>query len=137
MHQERISELWKRNPAMAGMVLAVPTIAVYVALPGRLAAVGAALLVVAVAAVYLGFAFAEGTPIRIAIEFVGLAVFGSAALIGFDGPNCLIPTTLALHAVWDWIHHPRALGGAPTWFPTACASFDLPVAAAIAWRLCL
>ena len=136
MKQERIAELWTRNPAMAGVALAIPTIAVYAALPDRLAAVGAALLLVAVAAVYLGFAFADGSPIRIATEIVGLVVFGGAALLGLDGAFWVIPTALALHAGWDWMHHARVLGGVPFWFPTACALFDLPVAASIAWRLC-
>jgi hypothetical protein len=131
-----IEELWMRYPAIAGVALAAPSIAVYAALPDRLAPVGAALLLVAVAAVYLGFAFADGSPVRIVIEFIGLVVFGGAALVGIDGSIWIIPTFLALHPVWDWMHHPRALGGAPTWFPTACALFDLPVAASIAWRLC-
>lgn len=103
---------------------------------GRLAAVAAALLLVAVAAVYLGFAFADGSPMRIATELVGLVVFAGAALIGLDQAIWIIPTALALHVGWDWMHHARALGGAPSWFPTACALFDLPVAASIAWRLC-
>jgi len=136
MQLELFAKLWTRNPAIAGMTLAVPIIAVYASLPDRLAVVGAALLLVAVAAVYLGFAFADGSPARIATEFVGVGIFGSGALIGVDGPVYVIPTALALHAVWDWLHHPRALGGVPRWYPTAYAFLDLPLAAWIAWRLC-
>ena len=135
MQKEHVSYFWERNPAIAGVLLAVPTIAVHAALPGRLAAAGAALLLVSVAAVYLGLAFADGSPKRIAIEMVGVALYGSAALFGLAGPVWVIPAALALHPAWDGMHHPRALGGAPIWFPTACAVFDLLVAAWIAWRL--
>src|SRR5437868_3720671 len=136
MHQEP-TLYWERNPAIAGVVIAAVAIAAHAALPERLAAAGAALLLVSVASVYLGFAFADGSPKWIAIELVGVTLFSSAALIALDGPVCIIPIALALHPVWDVMHHPRALGGAPIWFPTACALFDLPVAAWIAWRLCV
>jgi hypothetical protein len=137
MLQERISHFWEHNPAMAGALLAAPIIAVHAALPERLAVAGAALLLVSVASVYLGFAFADGSPLRVAIESVGVVLYGSAALIGLAGPIWIIPAALALHPVWDGMHHPRAIGGAPIWFPPACAVFDLLVAAWIAWRLCL
>ena len=136
MKLERFAELWTRNPAIAGITLSLPIIAVYAMLPDRLAVVAAALLLVAIAASYLGFALADGSPERIATEFVGVGIFGSAALIGVAGLACVIPTALALHPLWDWLHHPRALGGVPRWYPTACALFDLPLAAWIAWRVC-
>jgi hypothetical protein len=129
-------EPWTRYPAIAGITLAVPIIAIYAMLPDRLAVVGAALLLVAVAAVYLGFALAGDSLARIATEFVGVGIFGSGALIGVDGSPWVIPAALALHPVWDWLHHPRALGGVPRWYPTACVLFDLPLAGWIAWRLC-
>ncbi len=135
MDQNHPSRFWQRQPITAGALLALPTVALLAALPDRLATSGAALLLVSVAAVYLGFAFADGSPKRIALEVVGLVLYGSAALIGLDGPAWVIPTALALHPVWDGMHHPRALAGAPVWYPTACAMFDLLVAAWIAWRL--
>jgi uncharacterized protein DUF6010 len=132
-----VSNFWERNPAISGVLLALPTIAAHAALPGRLAPAGGALLLVSVASVYLGFAFADGSPKRIAIETVGVALYASAALIGLGGSVWVIPAALALHPAWDGMHHPRVHGGAPIWFPTACAVFDLLVAAWIAWRLCL
>jgi hypothetical protein len=136
MLQERVSHFWERKPAIAGALFAAPIIVAHAALPESLAIAGAALLIVSVASVYLGFAFAESSPSRVAVEGIGVVLYGSAALIGLAGPVWVIPVALALHPVWDAMHHPRALGGAPTWFPTSCAVFDLLLASWIAWRLC-
>ncbi len=93
----------------------------------------AGLLVVAL--VYVGFAAAGATAARLAVELVGVALFGAAAWLGLRRSPLWLAAGWAAHVGWDLLLHPlTGLGYAPAWYVRACIGFDLVVAAWIALR---
>jgi hypothetical protein len=96
----------------------------------RIYAVG---LVVA-ALIYVGFAAVGGASGRwLAVETVGLAVYGVAALAGLRRWLALLALGWAAHVGWDVLLHLDGAGAAstPRWYPWLCVSFDLVVAGAV------
>ncbi len=88
------------------------------------------------AAVYFGFAVADGRVMPLLVEFLvaGAFLFASAAALWADSPLMLAAGYVA-HAGWDAVHHPRAVTTTVrNWYPPFCVVFDLVVAAFIlAW----
>src|SRR5215213_8711297 len=86
-----------------------------------------------VGAIYFGFAIADGSVKALAFEFPVSGVFlaAGAAALWADSP-VLLAAGYATHALWDLVHHPRAV---PTpvhsWYPPFCVVFDVVVAAFI------
>ena len=83
-------------------------------------------LVVA-AAIYVGFAAWAASPLWLAIELAGLAIFGLAAWLGRRGDLAWLALGWTLHPLWDAGLHLTASGVAPRWYVLACLSFDLLV----------
>jgi len=89
-----------------------------------------ALMVAAIAFIYVGFALVDGRPGVVVVESgVALAFFWLATgalrlwapLAGFG---------LVLHGIWDLLHHPRAISTRlPVWYPPLCAVYDWVLAA--------
>lgn len=83
-----------------------------------------------IGAVYFGFAVADGSIRSLLVEFPVSGVFLAlgAVTLWAKSPPLLAAGYLA-HAVWDLVHHPRAV---PTpvrsWYPPFCVVFDLVVA---------
>ena len=96
----------------------------------RIYAVG---LVIA-ALVYVGFGAAGGAGAQwLALETLGLLLYGAAAWAGLRGRPWLLALGWAAHVGWDVLLH---LGGAgseytPHWYPWLCVSFDLVIAGAV------
>ncbi len=92
------------------------------------------------AGLYVVFALraGEGTT-WIAVEAVGVAVFGGMGVVGLFGPVWWIVAGWALHPLWDVGLHYLGPGRpfAPETYTIACLSYDLLVAAydAIAYRV--
>jgi hypothetical protein len=96
----------------------------------RLYAVG---LVVA-ALVYLALALASrSTPQWVAIELLGVALYGGVAWLGFRGWAAALAPGWAAHVAWDLALHLDGAGAAftPAWYPWLCVGFDLPIAVAV------
>ena len=96
----------------------------------RLYAVG--LLVTALIYVTLGVAGGAGAR-WLALEGLGVVIYGAAAWAGFRGRRGLLAAGWAAHVAWDVALH---LGGAgaeytPPWYPWGCVSFDLVIAGAV------
>jgi hypothetical protein len=89
-----------------------------------------ALSLALIAAVYLGFAVADGRPRVIAVETVVAAAFVVVAAAGVTGPAWLLVAGLAGHGVKDLWQHRRHYVANTRWWPPFCLVIDW-VAAAI------
>jgi hypothetical protein len=69
-------------------------------------------------------------------ELAGVAVFGTMAVLGMRGSRWWLVVGWALHPLWDVVLHYFLPGRAfaPLGYVFACLSFDLLVAAYVAWR---
>ena len=83
-----------------------------------------------IAAVYIGFAVADGRRTVIAVEAAIAAVFVVVAAAGVTGPAWLLAAGLAGHGVKDLWQHRRQFVANTRWWPPFCLVVDW-VAAAI------
>lgn len=87
------------------------------------------MLVVFIAAVYLGFAVNDGRPRQLIIEVVAINGFVLLAILGLWVNPFFLPLGLFLHGVWDIIHSPRGIQTElASWYPPACLTYDWVVA---------
>jgi hypothetical protein len=94
-----------------------------------------ALYIAFIAAVYIGFAVADGRAKVIAVESAVAAAFVALAVIGVTGSAWLLVAGYAAHGVKDlWQHRIRFVAGT-RWWPPFCASVDFLVAAILAVEL--
>ena len=89
-----------------------------------------ALSLTLIAAVYIGFAVADGRPTVIAVETTVAAVFVIVAAAGVTGPAWLLVAGLAGHGFKDLWQHRRHSVAHTRWWPPFCLVVDW-VAAAI------
>jgi hypothetical protein len=94
--------------------------------PATVYALGLALI----AAIYLGFAVADGRPRVIAVESIVAGVFVVVAAAGVTGPAWLLVAGFAGHGVKDLWQHRRHFVANTRWWPPFCLVVDW-VAAAI------
>lgn len=92
-------------------------------------------LVVA-ALVYVVAAARAGGGKELLVEAVGLAAFGTIALVGLLFSPLVLALGWALHVGWDLVLHPgTGAGSIPYWYPAVCFGFDLLIAAYVAASL--
>jgi hypothetical protein len=84
-----------------------------------------------IAAVYIGFAVADGRPTVIAVETVIAAAFVVVAAVGITGPAWLLAAGLAGHGVKDLWQHRSHYVANTRWWPPFCLVVDLVAAAAL------
>jgi hypothetical protein len=85
-----------------------------------------------IAAIYIGFAVADGRPVVIAVECSVAGLFVVLAAAGVTGSAWLLVIGLAGHGVKDaWQHRTHYVAGT-RWWPPFCATVDWVVAAIIA-----
>jgi hypothetical protein len=89
-----------------------------------------ALSLTLIAAVYIGFAVADGRPAVIAVEVGVAAVFVVVAAVGVNGPAWLLVAGLAGHGGKDLWQHRSHYVANTRWWPPFCLVVDW-VAAAI------
>jgi hypothetical protein len=89
-----------------------------------------ALSLALIAAVYIGFAVADGRPTVIAVEAGIAGLFVVVAAAGVTGPAWLLVAGLAGHGVKDLWQHRRHYVANTRWWPPFCLVVDW-VAAAI------
>lgn len=89
-----------------------------------------------IGAIYFGFGIADGRVAGLLVEFAvsGVFLLGGAAALWADSP-VLLAAGYAAHAVWDVLHHPRAVSmPVRPWYPPFCVVYDLVCAAfVLAW----
>lgn len=86
-------------------------------------------LVVA-ALVYCGFALVAARPGWLGLEIVGVALYGTFAVLGVRRSAVWLAVGWAGHVGWDVGLHAHGVGAvvAPQWYVAACIGFDLAVA---------
>ena len=89
-----------------------------------------ALSLTLIAAVYVGFAVADGRPTVVAVEAAVAAVFVILAAAGVTGPAWLLVAGLTGHGVKDLWQHRTQFVANTRWWPPFCLVIDF-VAAAI------
>ena len=120
----------------AGGVLGAITLMVP-ALLSRQAGFGfLAILLGAIAAVYLGFALQDGRRSAFRTEYIGMALFLTLATAALARDSAwLLAAGYLGHGLWDAIHHRRAIDTAmPWWYVPLCLGYDSVVAAYILLR---
>ena len=94
-----------------------------------------ALAITLIAAVYIGFAVADGRPNVIAVECVIVALFVLVAAVALAVSPWLIVVAYVGHGCKDlWQHRTRFVTGT-RWWPPFCFAVDLTVATIIAIAL--
>jgi hypothetical protein len=88
-----------------------------------------ALAITLIAAVYLGFAVADGRPRVIVVEVVVAAAFILLAAVSITGPVWLLVVGYAGHGLKDLWQERHQYVAATRWWPPFCAAVDLVVAA--------
>ena len=111
--------------ALAGLARKYP--------PGRERRVYAVGLAIA-ALIYVGFSVVGGAGAKwLALESLGLLLYGAAAVVGLRGRPRLLAAGWAAHVGWDVLLHLSGPGSeyTPRWYPWLCLSFDLVMAGAV------
>ncbi len=116
------------GPSAAGLALGVATLPLHYLLGHSQSVQLAALLVGVIGAIYVGFAIQGGSLRQTVVEIAVATMFLGAALGAlWISPWCA-PAAVALHGVWDWIHHlmpgSRDLVAPRPWYPPMCAAYD-------------
>ena len=92
---------------------------------------------IAAAIIYIGFAALWGDAEWLAIETLGVVIYGFFYWLAIKHSDLWIGVGWLLHPVWDVALHLLGPGShvAPAWYAVACLSFDFVVAAYIFKRL--
>ncbi|OUS04697.1 hypothetical protein A9Q90_07290 [Gammaproteobacteria bacterium 54_18_T64] len=94
------------------------------------------LSLVVAAALYIGFAFMGGSASWLAVEIIGLPIYGTFYYLSCKYTGVWLSVGWLLHPLWDVLLHLNVTGGhgVPAWYPLACVSFDVTVAIYILYR---
>ena len=121
-----------RGPVAWGVVIGCVQAAAPLAFPWLDAATVYALSLTLIAAVYLGFAVADGRRHVLVVEVVVASVFVVVAAAAVPGSAWLVVAGLAGHGVKDlWQHRTQFVAGT-RWWPPFCATVDWVAAALVA-----
>lgn len=116
---------------LLGAILALPYVACARRRPRAIAVIYGSGLIVA-ACIYPLFALAaNASSAWLAMELVGVALYGAMALAGMRWSGWWLVLGWGLHPLWDLGLHLLGPGAhlVPAWYALACLSFDLIVAA--------
>ena len=119
-----------------GFLLAVLTIVVVAAFETSHGFALLSLLLAFIAAIYLGFAFADGSRKAILTESFVAGVFLLIAAFGLLASPLVLVGGYVIHGFWDLLHHPKAIETKVVrWYPPFCAVYDWAIAVYIlvAW----
>ena len=90
-------------------------------------------VLIVIAAYYLLFAAMAKSTDALLAEVLPMLLFGAAAAVGFQRTLWIVAAALALHGVFDLIHHAAISNpGVPAWWPGFCLAYDLTAAAYLA-----
>jgi hypothetical protein len=118
-------------PVLAGLTFGIIQLASPMALRWVSATGVQALLLAAIAAVYVGFAVADGRPRVIAVEAAVAVAFVLLAATSLVGPAWLLAAGYAGHGLKDLMQERRRYVANTGWWPPFCAAVDWVVAAGL------
>lgn len=126
-----------RLPMQSGIVLGILPLPLHFWLSSELSHQLAALTLVLIAGVYIGYAFKDGRIRSVLIELPTAIGFSIAAWLGINGYPSLIVVALALHGCWDVLHHRFIDTDIPRWYIPFCAVVDWVMAVSLfmMWNL--
>ena len=87
-----------------------------------------ALVIVLIAAVYIGFAVADGRPKVLAVEVCVASIFVVLAAVGITETAWILVVAYALHGVKDFWQHRTHFVANTRWWPPFCLVVDWVVA---------
>lgn len=88
------------------------------------------------ASYYALFAVLGASTQALVLESLVVLVFLAAAVSGFKSSLWVVVAALAAHGILDLGHHSLiANPGVPGWWPSFCLTFDVTIAAYLAWLL--
>jgi hypothetical protein len=126
-----------RLPIQSGVVLGILPLPVHFLLPLELSHQLAAITLVIIAGVYLGYAFKDGRARIILTELLGVLGFAAGAWFGINGYPLVILLALTLHGCWDFLHNSVINTDMPRWYIPFCAVFDWIMAGSlfVVWKV--
>ncbi|MBW4520714.1 MAG: hypothetical protein KME16_13540 [Scytolyngbya sp. HA4215-MV1] len=90
-------------------------------------------VLIVIAILYLLFAAIAGSPESLVAESIPALLFVVTATLGFRKTPWLVVVGLALHGVFDFIHHVVITNpGVPIWWPGFCLTYDITAAVYLA-----
>lgn len=125
------SLIFSRLPLRSGVMVGVAPLPVHLFLTPGLSHQLAALTLVLIAGVYVGYAFQDGRVRSFLIELPSALAFCAAAWIGLNGYPMVIIMALALHGLWDLLHYRVIDTAMPRWYIPFCAATDWVMAASL------
>ena len=114
----------KATPAFVGGALAAASVPLHLLVSGNVSTDLAAVTLATVAAIYVGFALADGRPAIMGLEAGVALLFAMAALAGLTLSRWATIGAFALHGLWDYAHHRGIRTAMPRWYIPFCAVFD-------------
>ncbi|KZL16140.1 hypothetical protein [Pseudovibrio sp. Ad26] len=117
-----------RLPISSGLILGILSLTAHFFLPLELSHQFAAIVLVLIAGVYIGYAFKDGRMHTILTEVVVASLFGAAALLGLNGYPMAIVGAFVAHGLWDVLHHNLIDTHMPRWYIPFCAVYDVGAA---------
>ena len=91
---------------------------------------------IVVASYYVLFAVIGGSVSTVLVECLVMAIFVSAAVLGWQSNPWIVVVALAGHGAFDAVHGQVVdNSGMPVWWPAFCLAYDFGAAAALAWLL--
>jgi hypothetical protein len=120
-----------RLAVLVGLAFGAIQVASPIALWWLSAASVQALLLPAIAAVYVGFAVADGRPRVIAVEAAIAATFVLVAALSLVGPAWLLVAGYVGHGLKDFWQERHQFVANTRWWPPFCAAVDWLVAGAL------
>jgi hypothetical protein len=118
-----------RGPILWGVAVGILQAASPLAFPWLDPATVYAFGLAFIAAVYIGFAVADGRPRVLVVEIVVAAAFVLAAALGVVGPGWLLVLGYVGHGLKDlWQHRSHFVAGT-RWWPPFCLVVDWTLAA--------
>ena len=115
-----------RGPAWVGAGLFGITAPLHLFLELNASVAVAAVTLALIGGAYIGFGAADGKARVFWSELAVAILFGTAAVLGMLWHWLALPLGLALHALWDLLHHkPNKLARIPGWYIPLCVVYDL------------
>lgn len=110
--------------ALAAVLLAL-FVPIHIILPVDQSIIVAGVTLALIGGAYIGFAARADSANVFRMELAVAMLFGLTAVLGITVHWAFLPAGLALHAVWDLLHHNREFGAAvPNWYIPMCTVFD-------------